>query len=86
MAGNSWSDLARIAAEAFGVTVLVGVRPKGTWFAHADGVEYDGGSPLDAVRAVALGLERRAEKARSTAMAEVRQADAALDAFREGTA
>lgn len=61
MAKYAAFEIMAAVAENYGVTVLVGVRPQGTWFAHADGIEFDGSSAFDAVRSVEIGLKDRTE-------------------------
>ena len=75
-------DEMRAFAEATGKTVIVGCRGhNGTWFAHCDGIEYDGSNPLGSVRAVRDGWVERARSRAAQAAAEASQAEAALAAL-----
>lgn len=46
-------------ANAVDDIVLIGVRPQGKgWFARCQGCEWDGSTPLEAVKAVVANIER----------------------------
>lgn len=65
--------LAELAAEAQGQNFLIGVRPMGKgWFAHCDGVEWDGADPDDAVRSVIGTLAKNARQKANLAGADFR--------------
>lgn len=56
-----WVQLAETAADAEGKNFFIGVRPMGRgWFAHCNGVEWDGDTPEMAVRSVIHSLQRQA--------------------------
>lgn len=56
-----WVQLAETAADAEGENFFIGVRPMGKgWFAHCNGVEWDGDTPEMAVRSVIQSLQRQA--------------------------
>lgn len=64
MSNTNYERLAELAAEAQGKQFLIGVRPMGKgWFAHCDGVEWDGAGPDDAVRSVVRTLAKNARQA-----------------------
>lgn len=65
--------LAELAAESQGKQFLVGVRPydKG-WFAHCDGVEWDGSSPGSAILSVVEALTENAKRASLLASSEAK--------------
>lgn len=68
---ETWIKLAEAAAEAQGKNFMVGVRPMGKgWFAHCDGIEWDGSGPADAVASVIRSLQ---EKSSTTALAATRE-------------
>lgn len=55
-------DLMYQAAQATGCNFHLGARPhdKG-WFAHSDGIEFDGSTPEQAVLSVITEIKRRME-------------------------
>lgn len=65
--------LAQLTAEAQGKQFIIGVRPydKG-WYAHCDGVEWDGAGPEDAVYSVIRTLAANAKKASTKANADAK--------------
>lgn len=73
------------AAFAVGQFFHIGVRTDGSWFAHCDGVEYDGGhlpdGPIIAVNSVVDALRRRTEQAMRASEAEGRKAEQTLAAM-----
>lgn len=63
-------------AEATGTDVIVGVRPHGRgWFAHADGVAMDGGSPDAALEGVVASLIQASSTKRLAATREIARAE-----------
>lgn len=69
-------------AEATGQNVLIGKRGhKSDWFAHCDGVEWDGSTPEQALRAVAASILHRAEDAKRQAEKAAKDADAIRSAL-----
>ncbi len=75
----SWEQQAQAAAEAFEVQILVGVRPYGGgWFAHADGIEYDGHTAASAVEAVIDGLSGRAARQGLDGQQQAKRAEAQI--------
>lgn len=81
--------LAEAACEAQVANFYIGVRPLGKgWFAHCDGVEYDGDGPDMAVRSVVQELQRRARAVSQKLEGENRMAErrrASLDAIDAST-
>ncbi len=59
---DNYEKLAELAAQAMGRTFHIGVRPENKgWFAHCDGVEWDGDSPESAVLSVIQSLAEKAK-------------------------
>lgn len=69
-----WESHAAQAAFATGETFLVGIRPKGSWFATCGSVEFDGEDPGECTEAVIEGLRRHVEVAASEARRELERA------------
>lgn len=68
-----YERLAEMAAQATGKNFLIGVRPEGKgWFAHCDGIEWDGDSPKMAVESVVRGLAERAQRTAIHASADAK--------------
>lgn len=60
----NYLQLAEIAAQAQGCIFYIGVRPfeKG-WFAHCNGIEWDGATPEEATFSVIKTLAENAKRA-----------------------
>lgn len=71
---SAWRETAERVAAAMGANVLIGVRPKGTWFAHCNGVEVDAAGPAECVRDLASRLRSDAEQRERIAEASARAA------------
>ena len=68
-------------AESIGKNIIIGVRPNGTWFAHCDGIEWDG-SPQSALQGVLDQLIHRESSTNAKAVADAVTAQNRLDALR----
>lgn len=77
---SAWEAQAKAAAEATGKLFAVGVRPfdKG-WFATCDGIEWDGSTPAEAVKAVVRDLSERAARQSAEAQKERERALAVVN-------
>ena len=62
MGRPKWQEEMQAAADATGKMFSVGLRPgkEFSWWAHCDGVEWDGSTPQMAVKSVVDSLNRRA--------------------------
>lgn len=83
---RAWETEAETAAQAFNVTLVVGVRQKGTWFAAATRngstlIECDGSGPSAAVNSIIKNLVTTSEIAARRSEDERRAHQVRLDSW-----